>query len=99
MIFPPDPLSGTHIIKLIQTEKSRRRFVYHTLRAVAKTAGERRACEEESVKRDRGVVPRKANRVRRQGKALTEMRNGIDAWLADNFPFVTESLIEKPVVL
>jgi hypothetical protein len=80
MIFPPDPLSDTHIIKLIQTKKSRRRFVYHTLRAVAKTTGERRASEEESVKRARDIVTRQANRVRRQGKALTEkynaMRNG-----------------------
>ena len=24
---------------------------------------------------------------------------GMDAWLADNFPFVTESLVKKTVVL
>jgi len=27
------------------------------------------------------------------------LEGGIDAWLADNFPFVTESLLKKPVVL
>jgi rhodanese-related sulfurtransferase len=27
------------------------------------------------------------------------LEGGIDGWLADNFPFVTESLVEKPVVL
>jgi hypothetical protein len=27
------------------------------------------------------------------------LEGGIDAWLADDFPFVTESLVKKPVVL
>jgi hypothetical protein len=37
-----------------------------------------------------------------RAKGITRVRpleNEIDAWLADNFPFVTESLVEKPVVL
>jgi hypothetical protein len=36
------------------------------------------------------------------GKEITRIRpleGGIDAWLADNFPFVTESLVKKPVIL
>jgi rhodanese-related sulfurtransferase len=35
-------------------------------------------------------------------KGITRVRpleGGIAAWLAYNFPFVTESLVEKPVVL
>jgi hypothetical protein len=26
------------------------------------------------------------------------LEGGIDAWLADNFPFVTESLVKKSIV-
>jgi rhodanese-related sulfurtransferase len=35
-------------------------------------------------------------------KGITRARpleGGIDAWLADNFTFVTESLVKKPFVL
>jgi rhodanese-related sulfurtransferase len=35
-------------------------------------------------------------------KGITRVRpleGGIDAWLADNFPLGTESLVKKPVVL
>jgi hypothetical protein len=35
-------------------------------------------------------------------KGITRVRpleGGIDAWLAHNFPFVTENLVKKPVVL
>ena len=37
-----------------------------------------------------------------RAKGITRVRpleGGIDAWLAYNFPFVTESLVKKPVVL
>ncbi|HKX51953.1 MAG TPA: rhodanese-like domain-containing protein, partial [Candidatus Binatia bacterium] len=37
-----------------------------------------------------------------RAKGITRVRpleGGIDAWLADNFPFVTESLVKKPVEL
>jgi hypothetical protein len=30
---------------------------------------------------------------------VRSLEGRIDAWLTDNFPFVTESLVEKPVVL
>jgi rhodanese-related sulfurtransferase len=37
-----------------------------------------------------------------RAKGITRVRpleGGIDAWLAYNFPFVTESLVKKSVVL
>jgi len=37
-----------------------------------------------------------------RAKGITRVRpleGGIDAWLAFNFPFVTERLVNKPVVL
>jgi rhodanese-related sulfurtransferase len=37
-----------------------------------------------------------------RAKGITRVRpleGGIDGWLADNLPFVAESLVEKPVVL
>jgi rhodanese-related sulfurtransferase len=40
--------------------------------------------------------------LRLQAKGITRVRpleGGIDAWLAHDFPFITESLVKKPVVL
>jgi len=37
-----------------------------------------------------------------RAKGITRVRpleGGIDAWLAHNFPFVTESVVEKSVML
>jgi rhodanese-related sulfurtransferase len=37
-----------------------------------------------------------------RAKGITRVRpleGGIDAWLADNFPFVTETIVEKPAAL
>ena len=37
-----------------------------------------------------------------RAKGITRVRpleGGIDAWLAHNFPFDTESLVKKPVLL
>jgi rhodanese-related sulfurtransferase len=37
-----------------------------------------------------------------RARGITKVRpleGGIDAWLAHNLPFVTENLVEKPVVL
>jgi mRNA-degrading endonuclease RelE of RelBE toxin-antitoxin system/rhodanese-related sulfurtransferase len=63
------------------------------------------------IPRDRDVVlycswPNEATSARvallLRAKGITRVRpleGGIDAWLADDFPFVTENLVEKPVVL
>jgi rhodanese-related sulfurtransferase len=70
---------------------------------------DRRAPRRDS--RDRDVVlycswPNEATSARvallLRAKGITRVRpleGGIDAWLADNFPFVTESLEKNPVVL